>query len=107
MIGAQATFALKQKAGPMAAHGARSIGAPDFPLTLPQARTRSGAGQTTKDLSDHPWAGAEVTLTLTARDEAGNEGSSTPIEFKLPRTDVHQAARARADRAAAQSRARC
>ena len=23
-------------------------------------------------------------LTLTARDEAGNEGSSTPIEFKLP-----------------------
>ena len=23
-------------------------------------------------------------LTLTARDEAGNEGSSTPTEFKLP-----------------------
>ena len=31
-----------------------------------------------------PWAGAEVVLTLTARDEAGNEGSSTPTEFKLP-----------------------
>ena len=25
-----------------------------------------------------------MTLTLTARDEAGNEGSSTPTEFKLP-----------------------
>src|SRR4029079_4952288 len=57
---------------------------PDFPLVLPQARTRSGAAQTTKDLSDHPWAGAEVVMTLTACDEAGNEGFSTPTEFKLP-----------------------
>jgi len=59
-------------------------GAPDFALSLPQARTRSGAAQTTKDLSDHPWAGAEVVMTLTARDEAGNEGASAPTEFKLP-----------------------
>ena len=78
VIGAQAAFALKQKAGrPL-------YGAPDFSLVLPQARTRNGAGQTTKDLSDHPWAGADVTVTLTAKDEAGNEGSSTPTEFKLP-----------------------
>ena len=54
------------------------FGAPDFALTLPQARTRNGAGQTTKDLTDHPWAGAEVTMTLVARDEAGNEGRSEP-----------------------------
>ena len=32
--------------------------APDFPLALPQARTRNGVGQTTKDLTEHPWAGA-------------------------------------------------
>ena len=82
VTGAQATFALKQKAGPQAPRPL--YGAPDFPLVLPQARTRNGAGQTTKDLSDHPWAGADVTLTLTARDEAGNEGASTPTEFKLP-----------------------
>ncbi|MGE3148348.1 MAG: TIGR02302 family protein [Pseudorhodoplanes sp.] len=59
-------------------------GPPDFPLTLPQARTRSGAGQTIKDLADHPWAGSDVVITLLARDEAGNEGRSDPVEFRLP-----------------------
>ena len=52
--------------------------APEFPLTLPQARTRAGAAQTTRDLTEHPWAGAEVEMTLVARDEAGNEGRSEP-----------------------------
>ena len=51
---------------------------------LPQARTKSGTGQTIKDLTDHPWAGAEVTMTLIARDEAGNEGTSEPVTFRLP-----------------------
>lgn len=60
------------------------VAAPDFPLLLPQARTRDGAGQTTKDLTDHPWAGARVMLTLTARDEGGNEGKSAPVEITLP-----------------------
>ena len=82
VVGAQATFALKQKPGGKTLRPL--YGAPDFALVLPQVRTRNGVGQTTKDLSDHPWAGAEVVLTLTARDEAGNEGSSSPAEFKLP-----------------------
>ncbi len=59
-------------------------GAPDFALLLPQARTRSAAGQTTKDLTDHPWGGTDVLITLIARDEAGNEGRSEPTEFRLP-----------------------
>ncbi|MBR1220725.1 TIGR02302 family protein [Bradyrhizobium sp. U87765 SZCCT0131] len=57
---------------------------PQFPLVLPNARTRNGVGQTVKDLSEHPFAGAEVTLTLTARDEAGNEGRSEPFTVRLP-----------------------
>ncbi|RAI45582.1 TIGR02302 family protein [Rhodoplanes roseus] len=57
---------------------------PDFTLTLPQARTRSGAGQTIKDLTESPWAGAEVTMTLTAKDEGGNEGKSEAVELRLP-----------------------
>lgn len=57
---------------------------PDVKLILPQARTRNGAAQTIKDLSEHPWAGAEVEMTLTARDEASNEGRSEPLEFTLP-----------------------
>src|SRR3954469_13642185 len=84
VIGAQATFALKDRKGSDSKEPRALYSAPDFPLVLPQARTRSGAAQTTKDLSDHPWAGAEVVMTLTARDEAGNEGASTPTEFKLP-----------------------
>ena len=64
-------------------------------LVLPQARTRSGVGQTTKDLTEHPWAGVDVTMTLIARDEANNEGKSSPHELRLPqRTFVKPLARA-------------
>ena len=83
VVDARATFALadesqtKKPPHPLFA-------APEVKLTLPQARTRSGAAQTTHDLSEHPWAGAKVNLTLVARDEAGNEGRSEPRELDLP-----------------------
>jgi uncharacterized protein (TIGR02302 family) len=57
---------------------------PQFGLVLPNARTRNGVGQTVKDLSEDPYAGADVTLTLTAKDEAGNEGHSEPFNMRLP-----------------------
>lgn len=57
---------------------------PHFPLVLPNARTRNGVGQTVKDLSEDPYAGADVTLTLTAKDEAGNEAKSEPFSMRLP-----------------------
>jgi uncharacterized protein (TIGR02302 family) len=57
---------------------------PQFPLVLPNARTRNGVGQTVKDLSEDPYAGADVTLTLTAKDEAGNEARSEPRNMRLP-----------------------
>jgi uncharacterized protein (TIGR02302 family) len=80
VVGARAEFARKEDMV-----GAKPLyGAPEMPLVLPQARTRSGAAQTIKDLSEHPWAGAEVVLTLVARDEAGNEGRSAPFTFTLP-----------------------
>lgn len=58
--------------------------APDFPLSLPQARTRAGTGESSKDFTEHPWAGVKATLTLSARDEGGNEGLSEPREVALP-----------------------
>jgi uncharacterized protein (TIGR02302 family) len=58
--------------------------APQLALVLPNARTRNGVGQTVKDLSEDPYAGADVTLTLTAKDEAGNEGKSEPFNMRLP-----------------------
>ncbi|MCC6949564.1 MAG: TIGR02302 family protein [Bradyrhizobiaceae bacterium] len=60
------------------------IGAPEFPLSLPQARTRTGSGESSKDLTEHPWAGVKATVTLAARDEGGNEGLSDAREIVLP-----------------------
>ncbi len=85
---AHATFARKEDpgaAGHPDVHAARPLyGPPDFALVLPQARTKNGTGQTIKDLTDHPWAGADVSMTLSARDDAGNEGKSEPFDFRLP-----------------------
>ena len=83
VVEAKAIFALKDP--PPTDKPRRPLfSAPDFVLTLPQARTRSGAAQTTRDLTEHVWAGAEVIMKLVARDEAGNEGSSEPNELVLP-----------------------
>jgi uncharacterized protein (TIGR02302 family) len=57
---------------------------PQLPLSLPQEREGRGETQATLDLSDSPWAGASVTLTLEARDEGGNAGLSPPREITLP-----------------------
>ena len=81
---AQATFARKDDPAGNSADAHPLFGPPNFPLVLPQARTKNGVGQTIKDLTDHPWAGAEVTMTLVAHDEGGNEGSSEPFTFRLP-----------------------
>ena len=81
---AQATFARKDD-GSGQGEGAHPLyGPPDFALILPQARTKNGVGQTIKDLTDHPWAGADVVMTLIARDDGGNEGKSEPFAFRLP-----------------------
>jgi uncharacterized protein (TIGR02302 family) len=84
VVGAQAMFKLLASEGTND-HPARPLySAPDFPLSLPQARTKNGVGQTTKDLTEHPWAGSDVAMILSARDEAGNEGQSAAFEFRLP-----------------------
>jgi uncharacterized protein (TIGR02302 family) len=84
VIGAQAAFRRPDGKGTNGNPPRSLYTAPDFPLVLPQARTRNGVGQTTKDLTEHPWAGVDVTMTLVARDEAGNEGESAPFELRLP-----------------------
>jgi uncharacterized protein (TIGR02302 family) len=82
---AQATFARKDDPAAPGGEAARPLyGPPDFSLILPQARTRSGTGQTIKDLTDHPWAGAEVVMTLVAGDDGGNIGHSEPFALRLP-----------------------
>jgi uncharacterized protein (TIGR02302 family) len=83
VIDAKATFARKEEKS--SENPPRPLfNAPDYALVLPQQRTRAGTAQTTHDLTEHPWAGGEVMLTLVARDEAGNEGRSEPREVQLP-----------------------
>ena len=79
---AHALFAARGAAG--AAQGRPLFDPPQVSLVLPNVRTRNGVGQTVKDLSEDPYAGADVTLTLTAKDEAGNEGRSEPFDMRLP-----------------------
>jgi len=82
VVEARALFEQRQEPG---SEKARPLyGPPDLQLVLPQARTRNGAAQTIRDITEHPWAGSEVSMTLLARDEAGNEGRSQPHEFRLP-----------------------
>jgi uncharacterized protein (TIGR02302 family) len=83
VVEAKTTFALKEK--PSADAPSHPLfPAPDYALALPQARTKAGIAQTTHDLTEHPWAGAEVIMTLMAKDEAGNVGRSEPRELTLP-----------------------
>ncbi len=60
------------------------VGPPRASLALPPGPGGLGETETTVDLSDHPWAGARVKMTLTAHDGGGNEGKSVPIEITLP-----------------------
>lgn len=55
-------------------------------VQLPLGAGPGGLGEArfSLDLSDHPWAGARVRLTVRARDAAGNEGASAPIHVFLP-----------------------
>ena len=84
VVGAQARFRLLQSEGTNGQPPRALYDAPEITLSLPQARTRAGTGQTLKDLTEHPWAGTDVAMTLVARDEAANEGASAPFEFRLP-----------------------
>ena len=80
----QATFKRKEKPEAAEMKTRPLYGAPEFPLVMPQARTRNAIGQTVKDLTEHPFAGSDMVMTLVAKDQAGNEGRSEPFEMKLP-----------------------
>jgi uncharacterized protein (TIGR02302 family) len=82
VVEARADFSKPAINGKIAARSL--VGPPRLDLTLPASQGGLGEAETTGDLSDHPWAGARVSLTLTARDEAGNEGKSEPAEIALP-----------------------
>ena len=94
VIGAEARFA-DPLIGGQRPKGRSLVGPPKIALSLPSGQGGLGQGESTADLSEHPWAGARVTMTLSAKDEGGNEGLSDPVQITLPqRTFTKPMARA-------------
>ncbi|TPK81401.1 TIGR02302 family protein [Mesorhizobium sp. B2-4-17] len=78
---AKAVFALADPQAP----GAHPLyGPPDMPLTLPRRGGKSNAAKTTKDLTEHVWAGSSIKLTLVATDDAGHTASSETKTLVMP-----------------------
>jgi uncharacterized protein (TIGR02302 family) len=93
VAGAEARFALADAENSPAPAPLTSEGKPEadplrdpplMPLQLPRTNAKQVDGQATQDLTAHPWAGLKVLMTLVARDQAGQTGSSQPIAFILP-----------------------
>ncbi|MFC5586206.1 TIGR02302 family protein [Nitratireductor kimnyeongensis] len=58
--------------------------APELPLALPRRDGRTTAAKTSRDLTEHPWAGSIVKVYLRAIDDAGQEARSETKLFTLP-----------------------
>ncbi|MCA0025379.1 MULTISPECIES: TIGR02302 family protein [unclassified Mesorhizobium] len=78
---AKAVFAL---ADPQAPDARPLYGPPDMPLTLPRRGGKANAARTSKDLTEHVWAGAEIKLTLVATDDARHTASSETKTLVMP-----------------------
>ena len=67
------------------APGARPLyGPPEMPLSLPRRGATDTTARTVRDLTQHPWAGSRVALTLSVKDAAGQEGRTGTREIVLP-----------------------
>lgn len=65
--------------------GARPlVDPPEISLPLPRHRAKSGTASANRDLTQHPWAGSRVAVTLEATDDAEQTGRSDPHEMVLP-----------------------
>lgn len=82
--GATAGAALFAYRGDQAPDARPLYEAPEMPLTLPRRGGRDITAETNRDLTEHPWAGGAVDLTLSVTDAAGQQGRSETREMVLP-----------------------
>ncbi|MGC4026637.1 MAG: TIGR02302 family protein [Mesorhizobium sp.] len=78
---AQANFALAEASGPQAKPLYEK---PELKLALPRKGAKPASAKTSRDLTEHVWAGSKVRLTLQATDAAGQTSLSETKEFILP-----------------------
>ena len=58
--------------------------APEMKLNLPRRGAKANAARTSKDLTEHVWAGSPIRLTLFATDDAGQTGESEAVTMLMP-----------------------
>ncbi|NUS18270.1 MAG: TIGR02302 family protein, partial [Mesorhizobium sp.] len=78
---AKAVFELSE---PPAANAHPLYGPPDMPLTLPRRGGKTNVAKTTKDLTEHVWAGSSIKLTLSVTDDAGHTATSDTRTLVMP-----------------------
>jgi uncharacterized protein (TIGR02302 family) len=87
VTGARADFALQSDPSKPAR---RSLAQPpQAALEQPGSANGTGDGHATLDLSEHPWAGAKATMTLSATSVSGKTGRSAPVDVTLPQRPFH------------------
>ena len=80
--GITSTEGLVEKAE--SAKGRSLVAAPQIALAAPSNDENAPETRSPVDLTNHPWAGARVTIKLRVKDEAGQEGLSEAVSFTLP-----------------------
>ncbi|RWN27936.1 TIGR02302 family protein [Mesorhizobium sp.] len=78
---AKADFVL---ADPPAPNAHPLYGPPEMPLSLPRRGAKGNAAKTTRDLTEHVWAGGNINLTLVATDDAGHTATSETKTLVMP-----------------------
>src|SRR5208283_3606443 len=87
VTGARADFALPSDPSKPAPRNLAQP--PQAALEQPGSANGTGDGHSTLDLSEHPWAGAKTTMTLSATSVSGKTGQSAPVEVTLPQRPFH------------------
>ena len=82
--GAASAKAVFELSDPPAAGAHTLYGPPDLPLTLPRRGGKTNVAKTTKDLTEHVWAGTSVKLTLSVTDDAGHTATSDTRTLAMP-----------------------
>ncbi|MGO4450717.1 TIGR02302 family protein [Phyllobacterium sp. TAF24] len=82
--GAASAQAKVEQIAPPAKNARPLYAAPEIPLSLPKRGAQGGDTKTTKDLTEHVWAGSEIRITLLAVDDAKQEARSETRTWVMP-----------------------